>query len=200
MENQITISDSAIFEAYENGTQENKKLLERLFGTNRFKPKNIINRIEVFEDAVVELGERHPFVISYYTWIEYFSSKYTYMLDTEIAAYLKLRIICAALNEGWEPEFLNDNTDRYYYPYFKLYSQEEIDAMSKGKKKESLLNLTVNYRTEYEGFTFEYSISAPSHTVAHIVPHLCLKNEQLADYCGLQFIDLWADFYLIRRR
>ena len=112
-------------------------------------------------------------------------------------AYLKLRIICAALNEGWEPQF-TENEWRYY-PYFWLYTQDEIDDMDDDEKQNCRLRPTGDFRTKYAYFAFANSSHAPSNTDADFGSRLCLKSDKLAVYCGKQFIDLWADFYLIRK-
>ena len=73
--------------------------MHKVFGEDTFKPKDIMERVKTFEDACRELGEDHPFVSAYTAWI-----KHEEFDDQEdILAYMKLRIICAALNEGWEP-------------------------------------------------------------------------------------------------
>lgn len=105
--------------------------MHKVFGEDTFKPKDIMERVKTFEDACRELGEEHPFVRSYngYTNNIHENNKN----DTDILAYLKLRIICAALNEGWEPQFTED--EWRYYPWFWLYTQDEIDNMNEDEKK-----------------------------------------------------------------
>jgi len=44
------------------------------------------------------------------------------------------------------------------------------------------------------GFAYMYSYSTPSHTDACIGSRLCLKSEELADYCGRQFIEIWFSY------
>ena len=39
-----------------------------------------------------------------------------------------------------------------------------------------------------------YSNAAPSHTNANFGSRLCLKSEELADYCGKQFIEIWFTY------
>lgn len=67
----------------------------------------VTERIKTFEDACKELGEEHPFVVAYDAWI--MNEEFDDQLD--IIAYLKLRIIAAALNEGWKPQFTKMNGD-----------------------------------------------------------------------------------------
>lgn len=59
---------------------------------------------------------------------------------------------------------------------------------------------TERYQTDYAGFAYAYSRSAPSNTYTYIGSRLCLKSDALAAYCGKQFTDIWADFLLIRKK
>lgn len=119
--------------------------MHKVFGEDTFKPKDIMERVKTFEDACRELGEEHPFVRSYngYTNNIHENNKN----DTDILAYLKLRIICAALNEGWEPQFTED--EWRYYPWFWLYTQDEIDNMNEDEKKNRCLMSTGDYQKSY---------------------------------------------------
>lgn len=158
----------------------------------------VTERIKTFEDACKELGENHPLVLQY-EFNYNAESGWSDNADTsDFAAYLKLRIICAALNEGWEPKFTED--EWRFYPWFYLYTQQELDDMDEDDKQERHMIDTGDYETEYCGFGSAYSNNAPSYTTAYVGSHLCLKNSELATYCGKQFISLWADFNLIRRR
>lgn len=59
---------------------------------------------------------------------------------------------------------------------------------------------TGDYETEYCGFGGALSNGVPSSASAHFGSRLCLKNSELASYCGKQFISIWADFNIVRRR
>lgn len=175
--------------AREAGADSTMKVLEALFGKETFKPKDITERVKSFEDACRELGKSHPLVCQYNAIDD---------VDTNLNAYLKLRIICAALNEGWEPKFTEDEVR--WYPWFWLYTTQEIEDMDEQEKQERHLISTGDYETGYAGFAYAYSHSAPSLPSTYFGSRLCLKSEALAVYCGKQFIDLWADFNLVRRR
>ena len=155
----------------------------------------VTERIKTFEDACRELGNDHPMVLAYQN---------TNLRDPEvenenrdIIAYLKLRIVCAALNEGWEPRFTED--EERWYPWFYLWTDEELSEKSDGWKEAQALISTEPYIGECAGFACARSISAPSATNASVGSRLCLKSEALATYCGKQFISLWADFDLIKK-
>lgn len=167
--------------------------MHKVFGEDTFKPKDITERVKTFEDACRELGEEHPFVSAYTAWI-----KHEEFDDQEdILAYMKLRIICAALNEGWEPQFTED--EWRYYPWNILWTEEELSEKSDEWKTDRHLISTGEYQTDYAGLAYASSYFAPSSAIAHIGSRLCLKSDTLAVYCGKQFINIWADFYLIRK-
>ena len=167
--------------------------MHKVFGEDTFKPKDITERVKTFEDACRELGEEHPFVSAYTAWI-----KHEEFDDQEdILAYMKLRIICAALNEGWEPQFTED--EWRYYPWNILWTEEELSEKSDEWKTDRHLISTGEYQTDYAGLAFANSHYAPSIAGAYVGSLLCLKSDTLAVYCGKQFINIWADFYLIRK-
>lgn len=151
--------------------------------------------IKTFEDACRELGTDHPFVLAYQN---------TNLRDPEVAeanrdilAYMKLRIIAAALNEGWEPEFTED--EWRWYPWFTLWTEEELSEKSDEWKADRHLISTGDYSGDYAGFACACSTYAPSHSNPYVGSRLCFKSEALATYCGKQFISLWADFNLIKK-
>ena len=171
--------------------------MHKAFGEKAFRPQDVRERVKTFEDAIEELGKEHPLVLHYsFNFNEEGSwNDDGYVNDLE--AYLKLRIICAALNEGWEPKFTEK--EERWYPWFWLLTQDEINEMKEEEKtKRQLRMITGEFRTEYAGLVFAYSSSAPSLTSTYIGSRLCFQNEALAKYAGTQFIDIWKDFLLIR--
>lgn len=169
--------------------------MHKVFGEETFKPKDIMERVKTFEDACRELGEDHPFVRSYNGYANNIHENNKN--DTDILAYLKLRIICAALNEGWEPQFTED--EWRYYPWFTLWTEDELSEKSDEWKTDRHLISTGEYQTDYAGLVCASSTNAPSLPYATIGSRLCLKSDTLAVYCGKQFINIWADFCLIRK-
>lgn len=169
--------------------------MHKVFGEETFKPKDIMERVKTFEDACRELGEDHPFVRSYNGYANNIHENNKN--DTDILAYLKLRIICAALNEGWEPQFTED--EWRYYPWFTLWTEDELSEKSDEWKTDRHLISTGEYQTDYAGLVFASSSDAPSAASAIFGSRLCLKSDTLAVYCGKQFINIWADFCLIRK-
>lgn len=190
----VEIKKSNLEAAYKQADDNTKKLLATLFGdavtTKDDRP--VTERIKTFEDAMAALDSNHPFVCDSRAFCAQSDN-----ISPDMLAYLKLRIICAALNEGWEPQFTED--EWRYYPWFYLYTQAELDDMGNGEKQERRMIDTADYVTEYAGFGSANSTNAPSHTAANFGSRLCLRSSDLAIYCGKQFIKLWADFNLTRK-
>lgn len=149
------------------------------------KPKDIMERIKTFGDALNELGRSHPLVCQYNNIDD---------VDSDLSAYLKLRIIVAALNEGWTPKFTED--EYRFYPWFFLYTQDEYEKLSDKEKNRAVPFGGHAYSGAGAGFAFAGSSNAPSRAVAYFGSRLCLKSDTLAVYCGEQFKELWFDYYI----
>lgn len=201
----MEIKKENLLKALNTGSDSVKETILAIFpelkeeAAQKADKRPVTERIKTFEDACRELGEEHPLIQAYRQILEIATCE-DYMKETfgvDMVAYLKLRIICAALNEGWEPKFTED--EWRYYPWFYFYTQQELDDMDDDEKQERHMIDTGDYETEYCGFGSAYSNRAPSDTHAYFGSRLCLKNSELATYCGKQFISIWADFNLVRR-
>lgn len=149
----------------------------------------ITERVKTFEDACQILG------IDAEAIQEQWESAGLDMID-EIA-YQKLRIITAALNEGWEPDFTNPDEYRYY-PYLCLWTKEELEQKTDEWKDERNLQLWIgggdSYSGAYCGLASASSSNAWSIALASISARLAHKTEELAIYSGKQFTELWANY------
>lgn len=126
-------------------------------------------------------------------FVKAFRSIYT-GTDSDIAdvvAYHKLRIIAAALNEGWKPQFTED--EWRYFPWFCFYTQKEIDEMG-DEEKNRVVYRSNSYENAGSGVAYAYTGSGSSSTGASIGSRLAFKTSELAGYAGKQFIEIWADF------
>lgn len=179
----IQINIDALIKAYKESSNDCKNTLESLFGEKIFKSKDITGRIKTFEDACNELGIEHPFVRSYNLWKNY--GEYN---QPDVDAYFKLRIIAAALNEGWEPQFTED--EWRYFPWFALYTQKEIDE----EQKSRVVCRSVSSASAGGGVAYASTSSDSSATGASIGSRLAFKSRELAKYAGEQFIEIWADY------
>lgn len=145
-------------------------------------------RIKTFADAYYALGEVNP-LCKHYDNMRYLEDE---LPGKDILAYLKLRIIAAALNEGWTPQFIED--ERRYYPFFYLYTQQEIDEMSEDDKKKVLLFGGSSNYVSGCGLASAHSYSVWSCSNSSRSARLAVKNYDLALYFGKQFIEIWSDY------
>ena len=151
----------------------------------------ITERVKTFEDACKELGEDHKLVQQFKAIQEAIAE------DKEATAYFKLGIITAALNEGWEPDFTNDDKYRYY-PYLCIWTKEELEDKDEAWKDEHNLQLWIgggaSGRGAVCGLAFAYSDCAWASASANISARLTYKTEELAIYSGKQFTELWTNY------
>ena len=197
----MEINEKNIISAYKIADYNGKKLLQALFPNtleaNKTSEKRpITERIKTFDDACEVLGENNDLVKAYKETMP----TCTYTDAKDILAYLKLRIICAALNDGWKPKFTED--EYRYYPWFYLYSEREVEEMDEEEKQKlnlistrALLGGNANDGA-HDGFGYVNAADVPSDAYTIIGSRLCLKSDTLAIYCGKQFINIWADFTL----
>ena len=85
-------------------------------------------------------------------------------------AYQKMVVIVEALNEGWKPDVCDSNVRRWY-PWFKPNGSPSSFAFFDSDCV----------------YVFAYAGSGS---------RLALKSEELADYCGIQFLKLWKEIIL----
>lgn len=158
-------------------------------------PKDVTERIKTFEDACAKLGDKHPLVTQY----RLIAGGYEGEEETDdLITYLKLRIIVATLNEEWKPQFTKG--ELRWYPWFKLLTGKELSMIGKaGWTDDKHIILTDGYLGYYAAFVCSGTSYTCQDTAAYISSHLCFKSKELAEYCGKQFISLWADFYLIKK-
>ena len=151
----------------------------------------ITERVKTFEDACKELGEDHKLVQQFKAIQEAIAE------DKEATAYFKLGIITTALNEGWEPDFTNDDEYRYY-PYLCLWTKEELEDKDEEWKDDHNLQLWRGGGSSssgpYCGLAYASSYSAWSCANAGISARLAHKTEELAIYSGKQFTELWTNY------
>lgn len=147
--------------------------------------KEVRERIKTFEDACREIG------IDAEAWNR---DKISLGLEPDVLAFLKLRIIVKALNEGWEPRFTEDECR--YYPWFILYTGEEYNKLDE-EEKSRVVYRSYYYAHACGGVSYACAHSDSSFTSASIGVRLAFKTSELAAYCGRQFLDIWADFVFL---
>lgn len=188
----LEISAENALNAYNNTDANGRELLEHLFGKELFEPKNIMERVKTFDDACKVLGDNNALVNHYL-----FIANGPEMDDSgnDIRGYLKLRIIAAALNEGWQPKFTED--EYRWYPYFYIYTKEQYDRLDEDEKKECrVVGRAGSDASVYGGVVYANAVSAWSGSSTYYGSRLAFRTEELAEYCGKQFIDLWIEFLI----
>jgi hypothetical protein len=153
--------------------------------------RNVIERIKTLGDAVRELGEQHPLVV------EYKQVKNIGCMSADVLAYMKLRIIVAALNEGWTPKFTTD--EFRYYPFFRLYTQEDINRMDEDVKSRLVLCGGGSAGGAMCGLVASGSLSGWTHSPSNSGSRLAFKTKDLALYAGKQFAKIYADFVVSKK-
>lgn len=197
MTENITISKQDLLKAYREAEPSQKELMKQLFGaatfTNNF---NVMERVKTFQDALNELGDDHPLVRQFVCVCNIAFNNSGVKLDADIIAYLKLRIIAAAVNEGWEPKFTKD--EYRYYPFFYVLTKEEYEKLSAEGKRRVVGRVLVNASSS-GGLVYSEESYAPSYSFPHIGVRLAFKTRELAEYAAKQFLNIWVDFvYKIR--
>lgn len=182
----LNIDKEKAINAYQEGSDEQKKVLEQLFGVETFKPKTIMDRIKTFDDALKELGPNHPLVKEY-------EAICNADVRQNMIEYSKLCVVTAALNEGWTPKFIKG--EWRYFPYFYLYTDEVIRNMSE-KEKSRVVSRSGSYALAVGGVSYAVASSDSAGVGASIGSRLAFKTRELAEYAGEQFAQLYAKYLL----
>lgn len=143
----------------------------------------VTERIKTYADAVNELGNYHPLVIA--------ATNAEENNDTDLQAYTKLRVITAALNEGWKPKF--DEDEVRWYPGYYLCTKEEMEDFNEENKRRCLGR--ANYSANaLGGLLYADTHYASSYSSQSIGASLALSTQELARYAGEQFKRLYAEW------
>jgi hypothetical protein len=155
---EVSISRAALMERYASSSDEGKKLLEELYGPETFVP-DIMDRVKTFEDACAVLGI-DP------------SAQVVIGDDPEsgaLRAIRELTIVAKALNQGWKPDWSNDD-ERKYYPWFDLSSGSSASF-------------------------FDYVRDCSYSCVGS---RLVFKSKELAEHAGKQFLSTYERWMVIK--
>ena len=140
------------------------------------KPQNVMERIKTFEDAVAELSNR---AMNRDKDAGKLLDEWKIIIFTaeskDLLAYLKLRIITYALNEGWKPKFEEVSEPRCY-PWFYLQTS---CVFGRGGSH-------VN----------AYKVNASLYSLSSHGSQLAFKSKELAEYAGKQFIEIYEDWFI----
>lgn len=153
------------------------------------KPQDVTERIKTFADACRELGSDHPFVKAYDGYVSHIHQHD--MNDYDLVAYLQLRIITAALNEGWEPQFTKG--ERRWYFWYDLITKEQYDKLS-AEDRSRVVGRGGGSAVASDGLVCSHASNASSFSNTFSGSRLAFKSEKLAAYAGRQFAEIYADF------
>ena len=88
-----------------------------------------------------------------------------------LIANYQLMVIAEALNEGWTPDWSNGEWDKWY-PWFNM-----DNSSSAGR---------------FSFYVADFRLSLSS-----FGSRLCFKSEELAEYAGTQFLELYRELFVI---
>ena len=180
-------------EAFRNAgsNPEIQTLLRTLYGDAvEVDNRPVTERIKSFEDALDELEVRaangdNTAKMLYDDWHNVTTD------SDDLIAYLQLRIITAALNEGWEPQFTKG--ERRWYFWYDLITKEQYDKLS-DKDKSRVVGRGGSNASAYYGLVCARACYASSISGTYGGSRLAFKSEKLAAYAGRQFAEIYADF------
>lgn len=180
----IEVTEKEVKAAFDAAkSDEVKNVLAALFckPEDRIKPSlDDYKSIKTYEDACEALGEEPVGDLGDH-------------VDKHIIALIKLETISRALwGKDWQPKPDPDGSKYFYYPWFALYTQSEMDSMSE-EDRGALLGAGATFGA-IAGFGYLYACNRSSYSNASIGFRLCQETEEKAKYFGVQFKEIWADY------
>lgn len=130
---------------------------DKLSGEIKFKEKErkkAVDRIKNINDVLTDHGMTQ----------DQFDDR-SVDLEVDEAAYRLLKLLASSLNDGWTPDWENENEYKWY-PYFYM-------GVSSG---------------------FRFSDSVGWNADSGVGSRLCFKSRELADYAGKQFTEVYKKF------
>lgn len=181
---ELKINKATVISCFNNASEETKDALKHLFGEKIFEFdytsiktfEDACNRIRVSANALSAVGS-------------HFNRAFV-----QANALYKLIIIQEAINDG-QP--LDEDGDAWY-PYWVLYSKEEIAEMGEDKRKANnikLLSCVSSNYAEHAGVRGAYAHNRGAFTYTYYGFPLCFGSEEKALYAGKQFESLYLQYY-----
>lgn len=180
----IEVTEKEVKAAFDAAkSDEVKNVLAALFckPEDRVKPSlDDYKSIKTYEDACEALGEEPVGDLGDH-------------VDKHIIALIKLETISRALwGKDWQPKPDPNGSKYFYYPWFALYTQSEMDSMSE-EDRGALLGAGANGGAR-AGFGYLHANDRSSGSYAAVGFRLCQETEEKAKYFGIQFKEIWADY------
>lgn len=175
---EVTENDvKAAFQAAK--TDEMKEVLAALFCKREAPTLDNYKTIKSYEDACEALGV--PTI------------KPDMNLPKHVVALMKLETVSKALwGKNFDPMPDPKGEKCFWYPYFALYTQDEIEGLNEAQRG-ALLSATAGSGTS-AGFGYLRTTYRSSSAYAYLGFRLCQETEEKAQYFGTQFIELWAEY------
>ena len=162
MSETLEITKEAAIKAHDEASTKGKTLLENLFGKRVFQ-KDITERVKSIEDAIRELGNNDVEVIQ-------LNRMKSIGLQNHIIGNQELIVIAKALNEGWQPDWQNDNEYKYF-PWFDM-----DNSSSAGR--------------------FSFYVADNPYSFSSVGSRLCFNSRELSNYAGNQFEDIYRKVFI----
>ena len=196
----IEIEKKNVEAAYKVADENGKKLLDALFGkAAKANTPNLddYKSIKTYEDACEALGLTPIYSDENVdrAVCEHINDHWDYRQDLpkHIKALLKLETIAKALwGRNWEPKPDASGDTWFWYPWFALWTEKEIQDLNKDQRG-ALLSADANGGA-VAGFGCLSTNDRSSSAIADIGFRLCQETEEKARYFGTQFVELWAEY------
>ena len=149
----------------------------------------VTERIKTFDDAVKATGMKLPL-----------DDNQLSCLPKDVVAYMKLKIIAAALNgltEDTLDEFPKLTIDEWrWYPMLNLYTKAGIENTIEEIRASGFMFSSDTRYNSYCGIATDDLYAYDIKSTANFTTRLAVKSYELAQYFGRQFIDIWADYLI----
>lgn len=183
---ELKINKATVIDCFNNASEETKDALKHLFGEKVFEFD--YTSIETFEDACKRRG-----ISSVIPGVSTRDDYDKQAMLSSLALY-QLLIIQDAINDG-KP--LDEDGDAWY-PYWVLYSKEEIAEMGEDKRKANgikLLSCVSAIYSEHAGVRGAAASNRGASTSTNYGFPLCFGSKEKALYAGKQFESLYLQYY-----
>ena len=196
----IEISKQNVEAAYKVADENGKKLLDALFGkAAKANTPNLddYKSIKTYEDACEALGLTPIYSDkdAERAVCEHINDHWDYRqtMPKHIIALMKLETIAKALwGRNWEPKPDASGDTWFWYPYFALWTEKEIQDLNKDQRGALLSAHAV--AGALAGFGFLSTHHRSSSALANVGFRLCQETDEKALYFGTQFVELWAEY------
>lgn len=198
----INITEKEVQAAFNAAkSEETKQILAALFGPEEKKAKPSLDNyktIKSYEDACEAL-DLNPILSEDRNKVlcAEFPGHYDFRqhMPKHIIALMKLETISRALwGRKWEPKPNADSSQWFYYPYFALWTKDELELNGFNEKQKGALLSANAGDGPNASFGSLYALGRSSSAAAYFGFRLCQETDEKATYFGQQFIELWAEY------